>query len=420
MAKRAGLSISRRGLVGAAGAGLASLAVGANGIRSVARAAELGRASHLPIPLEEPVPLDRLETPALLLDLDAFERNLEKMARHGRARKIGLRPHGKTHKCGIIARRQIDKGAVGICAAKVSEAEVFVEAGVEEVLITSPVATPEKVLRIVELAKRAPTLTMVIDNEKSARDFDAAARAAGVVLRVLVGLDTGTRRTGIALGDPALALVDLIARLSHLDFRGLQAYAGHVMHVQGHAPRKERSIAALEPCLDTRERIERAGHRVQLFTGGGTGTFDIDCDIEGVTDLQVGSYIFMDVQYRAIGDREGDVFDSFEPALFVLATAISQPVKEAITVDAGGKAFAYEPKSGPEFRHLDGLLYHYGGDEHGIVQFLDDRRPLKLGQKAQLIVSHCDPTVNLYDVIHPFRDGVVTELWPIDARGRSQ
>ncbi len=261
---------------------------------------------------------------------------------------------------------------------------------------------------------------MVIDRPQNAQDFDEAAAAAGLTLRVLIGLDTGTRRTGSALGEPALKLARTVGRLRNLQLDGIQAYAGHLMHAKGYESRKQRSIDTISRCLETRLLLEREGFEIGVFTGGGTGTFDIDSGIEGMTDLQVGSYLFMDVQYRAIGDADSDVFDAFEPSLFVLATAISQPVADRITVDAGYKAFANERNSKPEFRRLEGLKYYYGGDEHGIVIFTTDARPLQVGDKAQLIISHCDPTVNLYDYYHIVQDGRVKQLWPISARGCSQ
>ncbi len=377
-------------------------------------------AAHHPLILDKPKEIDELDTPALLIDYDAMERNLVAMANHAAVKGIGLRPHVKTHKCPMIAKRQIELGAVGICAAKVSEAEVMVDAGIENVLITSPVATPEKIHRVVSLASRTPGLQVVIDRPQNAQDFDEAAAAAGVKLRVLIGLDTGTRRTGSPLGEPALKLAHTVSRLRNLQFDGLQAYAGHVMHAKGHEDRKQKSIESLSRCLETRHLLEREGFEVGVFTGGGTGTFDIDSGIKGVTDLQVGSYLFMDVQYRVIGDVDSDIFDAFEPSLFVLATAISQPVRDRITVDAGYKAFANERNSRPEFRSLEGLEYYYGGDEHGIVTFTTDARPLQVGDKAQLIISHCDPTVNLYDYYHIVQDNHVKQLWPISARGCSQ
>jgi D-serine deaminase-like pyridoxal phosphate-dependent protein len=260
----------------------------------------------------------------------------------------------------------------------------------------------------------------VVDAGSAARALDAAAAAAGIRLGVLIDLDTGTRRTGIAPGEPALALAREIRALKHLRFDGLQAYSGHVMHVVGREERKKQSLESLASALDTRALLERNGIAVKTFSGGGTGTYDIDCDVPGMTDLQVGSYLFMDVQYRMIGDGDGEVFDTFEPSLTVLATAISQPVPQLITIDAGFKAFAHEPEAKPQFKDRAGLAYFYGGDEHGICAFTSEARALALGDKAELIVSHCDPTVNLYDAFHVVRDGMVRELWPIAARGKSQ
>ncbi len=342
------------------------------------------------------------------------------MAAYVAAKGVGIRPHVKTHKCPILARRQIALGALGVCAAKVSEAEVMVDGGIANVLITSPVSTPEKFARVVALAKRAPGVQIVVDAPAAVSALDAAARAAGIELGVMVDLDTGTRRTGIAPGEPALALARQIAAAKHLRLDGIQAYAGHVMHVVGHEERKKKSLESLAACLDTRTLLEKNGIAVRAFTGGGTGTFDIDCDVAGMTDLQLGSYLFMDVQYRMIGDVDSALFDTFEPSLTVLATAISQPVPQLITIDAGFKAFAHEPEARPQFKDLEGLEYFYGGDEHGICAFKGEARPLHVGEKAQLIVSHCDPTVNLYDVFHVVRDGAVRELWPIAARGKSQ
>ncbi|MCH8332900.1 DSD1 family PLP-dependent enzyme [Candidatus Sumerlaeota bacterium] len=382
--------------------------------------AEVASSSSAPLQLEEPVHVNDLSTPALLIDLGVMESNLQKMAAYLKSKNVGLRPHTKTHKCPIIAKKQIELGAVGVCAAKVSEAEVMVDAGIENVLITSPVVTPEKINRVVSLAKRSPGLQMVIDNAKTARDFADASEAAGTALRILIDLDTGTRRTGIAPGAPALGLLEYISKnCKPLVFDGLQAYAGHVMHVRGHAQRKQRSLESLEACLETKQLMEKAGYGVAVFSGGGTGTYDIDCDVSAMTDLQLGSYLFMDVQYRAIGDADSELFDEFSPSLFVLVTTISQPVEGLITVDAGYKAFATDSVK-PEFRDLAGVDYNWGGDEHGICRITDPAREIKLGEKFEMIVSHCDPTVNLYDHYYPYRDGMVTELWPIAARGKSQ
>lgn len=404
--------ISRRTFLGTS-------AAGALAVPSVANSAAMAT-SIAPIVLEQSKRLDELDTPALLIDLDKMESNLKKMADHARAKNIGLRPHTKTHKCPIIAKMQLELGAVGVCCAKVSEAEVMLDAGVDKILITSPVVTPEKIDRVIALAAKSPHIQMVVDNAKTVKDFDKAARARDVPLRVLIDLDVGTRRTGVALGEPAVKLLKVIGKSKSLRFDGIQAYAGHLMHVTGYKTRKIMSETALAKALETKGMMERAGFEVGTVTGSGTGTFDIDSDVAGMTDMQVGSYLFMDVQYREVGDRDSDVFDYFEPSLFVLVTAISQPVPERlITVDAGYKAFASDSVT-PEFRDEPGLVYRWGGDEHGIVQLKDPSRPVKLGDKFSMIVSHCDPTVNLYDYYHPYRGDTVRELWPIAARGKSQ
>lgn len=404
--------VSRRTFFGAAAGGTLAMAV-VPGAKALERKSEAVR-------LERPLALDELHTPALTVDLDVMEANLEKMANAARAAGVGLRPHTKTHKCPIIAKRQLERGAVGVCAAKVAEAEAMVSGGVDNVLITSPVVTKEKIDRVIALAQRSGGIQMVVDNPKTATDFNDAAKNAGMTLRVLVDLDTGTRRTGSPLGDPAVKLVEhVVRRCPSLQFDGLQAYAGHVMHVKGFENRKRRSVESLSKCLDTRKLVEKAGFEVGVFSAGGTGTFDIDSEIDGVTDLQVGSYLFMDSQYREAGDRDSDVFDFFEPSLFVLVTAISQPVDEMITVDGGIKAFATDAGK-PEFRTAKGIQYNFGGDEHGMCRITDPDAGVKLGDKFELLAPHCDPTVNLYDYYHPYRDGKVEELWPITARGASQ
>jgi D-serine deaminase-like pyridoxal phosphate-dependent protein len=371
------------------------------------------------IALERPLPIDSVPTPALAVDAAALERNLERMAAHAKAKDIALRPHTKTHKCPLLAKKQLELGAIGVCAAKVSEAEVMVDAGIEAVLITSPVVTRDKISRVVELARRSRGAQIVVDNAAAATSLGDAARSAGVTVGVLIDLDPGMGRTGVAPGAPALDLLRHIARLPGLRFDGLQCYAGNVMHVNGWEERRKRSLQALERAIETKALMEREGFEVRAFTGGGTGTFDIDCDVDAFTDLQVGSYLFMDVGYRRCGGRGGAVFNDFEPSLFVLATAISKPAAGYITIDAGFKSLSAD--SGvPDLYDVSGVLYKWGGDEHGILVLESPSRPIELGDQVTLIVPHCDPTVNLYDVFHPYRNGRVEELWPISARGKSQ
>ncbi|MFQ5743543.1 MAG: alanine racemase [Acidobacteriota bacterium] len=243
--------------------------------------------------------------------------------------------------------------------------------------------------------------------------------SGGSRLSVLLDLNVGTDRTGVAMGKPALELAEAVSRSPALGFAGIQGYAGHLQHLVGWEYRRQASRAAMSRALEVKHELEKAGHEVPIFTGGGTGTYNIDDELEGVTDVQVGSYLFMDVNYRNVGGESGSVFDDFRPSLLVLATAISQPVKGRITIDAGYKAFAtdHEP---PVPRDIQGVSYRWAGDEHGILQFQDPSREIKIGDKLLMIASHCDPTVNLYDNFYPFRAEEVEETWPIAARGASQ
>ncbi len=379
------MTLSRRDFVGIVGIGAAGLA----SRPATAAPDDIDPASFKGRSVWE------LPTPALLIDLDAMEANLDRMADLYRERPAELRPHGKTHKCPIIARQQLVRGAVGICAAKVSEAAVFVEDGIDNVLITSPVVTPERIDRVVELTRRSRGVQIVVDRASNVEDYARAATAAGIEFSLVVDLDMGTHRTGI---DPAAAdqLARAIVDAPGLTFGGLQAYAGHLMHVEGFTDRKARSEAALAPAVACKRRLEDAGIAVPMLSVGGTGTYNVDGDIDGVTDVQVGSYLFMDVNYRAVGGINGPVFDDFTPSLFVLATAISQPAEGRITIDAGYKAFAADQQP-PEPLEESGVTYRWGGDEHGILLFDDPSRDLSVGDKLRLIASHCDPTVNLYD-----------------------
>jgi D-serine deaminase-like pyridoxal phosphate-dependent protein len=382
-----------------------------------------------PVPLREPLPLDALPTPALVLDLAPFERNLAAMARHLARHGVRARPHTKTHKCPEIGRRQIAAGAVGLCCAKPGEAEVMADAGLDSLLLTSPVATADKAKRVAALAARCAELLIVVDSELGAKLLSEAAAEARVELGVLVDLDPGTHRTGVALGETAARFTRLVRSLPHLRFEGLQAYAGHLQHVHGFEERRLRAHEIWERVLATRRLLEQDGSPSRILTGGGTGTFDIDPEVPGLglSDVQVGSYVFMDAEYRAIGGPPGGppggphgaTFEPFETALFVLLTAISRPVPDRITVDGGFKAFATDSVR-PELIDVEGVRYHWGGDEHGILELQAPSRPIELGDKLRVRVPHCDPTVNLYDGFWVLRGDAVTEWWPIAARGRGE
>jgi D-serine deaminase-like pyridoxal phosphate-dependent protein len=360
-----------------------------------------------------------LPTPALLLDLDAFEANVAAMARHCRAHGLALRPHGKTHKCPEIANALIRAGAVGACAAKVSEAEVFAAHGVTGILVTTPVVGRDKIERAVELARQHGDTLFLADHPANVRALDVAAAAAGVVLNVVIDLHVG-RKGGVLPGEPALELARLVASLQHLNPAGLQAYAGFASHTVGYDQRRIASAEALGPAVETKRLLDRDGIACPLLTGGSTGTYDIDTAIGSVTELQPGSFIFMDLDYRGIGGRDGGAFRDFRAALTVLTTVVSKPTSALAIIDAGTKAFSTDRPLVPEAIGVKGVTYAWGGDEHGKLDVRRASAAVELGDRLEFVVPHCDPTVNLYDRIYCLRGDVVEAAWPIAARGKSQ
>lgn len=377
-------------------------------------------APSAPVPLTPPVPLADIHTPALLLDLDVFEENLGRMQQHLAAAGMGLRSHTKTHKCPEVARRQVASGAVGVCCATVSEAEAMADGGIDDILITSPVTTRDKFDRVARLACSCPQLKIVVDNATAAEGLAGAASRHDTTIDVLIDLDPGMGRTGVTPGMPALRLAEFLRDdCVRLNLLGIQMYAGNCMHIEGWPARREKYRKTLEAGLQTRDLFDSHGFATQIVSGGGTGTFDMEAEIGLFTDIQAGSYAFMDVEYRMAGGREGSVFDYFGPSLFVLVTAISQPQTGKITFDGGYKAFATDTVK-PEFRDLEGVRFHWGGDEHGIVELRNPSLTVTLGDKLQMLTPHCDPTVNLYDHLLVFREGHVESIWPVNARGCSQ
>ena len=362
---------------------------------------------------------EEIPTPALVLDLARFERNLGRMAKHVARSGKQLRPHAKTHRCPEIARRQIAAGAVGVACAKLGEAEVMAATGLRGLLITTEVVPADKIHRLVQLVRTAPDTMVVVDHPDNAREIARAARAAGVVVNVLIDVDVGGRRTGAQPGEPAVALAREVASLNGLRFRGLQGYAGQCAHVMGWEARREASRAAMAPLAETRRRVEAAGLAVEIVAGGSTGTFDIDVEMPELTELQSGSYCVMDLDYRRIGDRRSDSLTEFEMALTVIATVVSVPTHDRAMVDAGLKAFSTDKPFPPEAVERPGLDYGFAGDEHGRLTVRDPDRPPRLGERIEFFPPHCDPTINLYDRIFAVRDGKVEDVWDVAARGRS-
>lgn len=360
-----------------------------------------------------------VSTPALVIDLGPFERNIALMQAHCGRAGLKLRPHAKTHKSSAIARRQVKAGAVGQCCAKLGEAEALAAVGIDGLLVTSPVVTPAAFARVARLNAMLDDFMIVADSALCVEGYAGAAGASGKRLKVLVDVDIGLHRTGAQPGAPALALARQVAASPVLEFAGLQGYAGHLQHIADFGERRAASLAALRLLAATRDAILGAGLPCPIVSGGGTGTFDIDAEAGVFTELQAGSYIFMDRQYRDVGGRNAATLP-FETALFVATTVISTPVPGLATTDAGLKSFATE--AGPPVIHSGapaGATYFFFGDEQGGVAFGDATDTIALGSRVLCVAPHCDPTVNLHDFYHVIDGDRLVALWAIEARGRS-
>ncbi len=357
-----------------------------------------------------------LTTPALLLDRDSFEANVVKMSEHSRKAGIDLRPHAKTHKCAEIALRQIRAGALGVCVATIREAEAMAAAGVRGLMITSEMVGRSKIERLLNLTRKQPDTMSVVDNLTHVEQLFDAAVATKTKLNVLLDVDPGGRRTGIPGGEKVVELAEKIVKLSHLNLRGIHAYSGAASHTIGFEARREYSKQAMGPALETFARLKQLGMPVEILSGGSTGTYNIDPALAGMTELQVGSYVFMDADYRKIGGQNGPTYDDFAPSLTVLATVISKNYSDTATVDAGYKAFATDRKFGPEIKDASGIGFSFGGDEHGVLSLENPSRDIKVGDRLEFIVPHCDPNVNLYDRIYCTRGENVDAMWRIVGR----
>jgi 3-hydroxy-D-aspartate aldolase len=365
------------------------------------------------VPATIGMPLSEVDTPSLILELDAFERNLDRMDASLAGKPIKIRPHAKSHKCPEIALRQIKRGAVGVCCQKVSEAEAMVDGGVPDVLIANEVVGAPKLKRLAALAKRA-RIAVCADDEGNVAELDDAARAAGVKLDVLVEVNVGANRCGVEPGEPALRLAQAISRLKNLRFAGLQAYQGAAQHLRKVEERRAAIEKACALVRETTELLEDARIACERVTGAGTGTYLFEA-VSGVYhELQAGSYIFMDVDYSKNEWTESGI-PRFEHSLYVWTTVMSRPAPERAVVDAGLKASSVDSGM-PRVAEVAGAEYVKISDEHGVLR-LDDGVRLAVGNKLKLIPGHCDPTVNLYDNFVCVRGGRVEALWPITARG---
>ena len=368
------------------------------------------------VKLADPLPVSELPTPALVLNRPALQRNIEKMAGYLAERGKGFRPHAKTHKCPLICAAQLDAGAVGVCVAKIGEAAAQIAGGVQQILITSPVTTATKAAVVGELALAADDLNIVIDSTAGLTALQQQLPQYAH-LGILIDVDIAMGRTGTRSVDDAARLIEAVAADPRLTFRGIQHYAGHVMHLAEFKQRRVKSHELWQKVAELVAELAGRGMHCEIVTGAGTGTYNIDVDVPILTDLQVGSYIFMDEEYRQVASAEGDRFNDFEVSLTVACTTISQPRSGTMTVDGGYKAFASDSVA-PVSDDLAGVKFHFAGDEHGVLVLPEGEQALRLGQVLQFVTPHCDPTVNLHDFYWVQEaDGLIHSVWPITARG---
>ena len=360
-----------------------------------------------------------LDSPALCVDLDKMEQNIKAVHTGLQGTGVAVRPHIKTHKCPEIAKMQIAAGAIGVCAAKISESEVMLNNGITNVLMTGVNITAPKIRKAMELRKKYAGFIQATDNPLNARDLQDAAKAAGIIADVVVDIDV-VKRSGVIAGAPALSLAQLVDKMPNLKFRGLLAYDGGVQHAIGFQKRKETALRNYEPAVMTYEMVRKAGLNVEIFSGGGTGTYNIMTSVPGFTDVQVGSYLFMDCQYIEIGGAKNEtVFDDFAPSLTVMTTIINANHPGRLITDSGSKSLTLNRPTAFVIGE-PGFSYNAGSDEYGTVTFEKANKTYKVGDRLEVIVPHCDPVVNLYDFMYGIRREKVESVLPILARGKSQ
>lgn len=352
-----------------------------------------------------------VDTPSLMLDINALNANIQFLANYFRQRHCKLRPHFKSHKCATIAQLQMKAGAVGMTCAKLGEAEALAGAGIRNILVANQIVGPLKIRRLIELCRRADMMVAVdsIDNVKMLSEH---AAAAGVSLGVLVEVDSGMGRCGVVPGQAALDLARQIAASPGLRFEGLQGYEGHSVDLRDEAERVTKTRAALKLLVGTRNLIESAGVRVNIVSGGGTGTFDVTGVCDGVDELQAGSYACMDWYYS-------DIRPEFKQAMSILATVISRPSPAKMIIDVGRKGTGSE-WGPPRVKNVPGAeVTGFNSEEHSTIA-IPSATDIKVGDRIEIIPAHGCTTANLYSefIVH---DGVkVVAKWPIEARGKLQ
>jgi 3-hydroxy-D-aspartate aldolase len=358
---------------------------------------------------------DEIDTPALIIDLDAFEFNLDTMAALLAPTGVKLRAHAKTHKSPVIAKLQMARGAVGNCVQKVAEAEVLAWGGIPDILVSNEVVGTAKLSRLCALSRIAK-IAVCADDAGQVDAIEAAAADAGIRMTVLVEIDVGAGRCGVQPGPDAVSLALRIAVSKHLIFGGLQAYHGSAQHKRTPAERRMLIGGAVDASRRTVEQLRQQGLDCAIVGGAGTGTFEIESKSGVYTEMQAGSYIFMDADYARNLDEAGMPVSTFRHALFVLSTVMSQSQAGIAVLDAGHKAVAVDSGFPTVWRRPD-VSYTSASDEHGKLQYGSETAAPKLGEKVLLVPGHCDPTVDKFDWYVGVRKGRVECLWPVAARG---
>ena len=358
---------------------------------------------------------DEVDTPALLIDLDAFEYNLNLMAEKVAAAGVKLRAHAKTHKSPVITHMQMARGAVGNCVQKVGEAEALVWGGVPNVLVSNEVVGASKLARFAALSRMATT-AICVDDASQVAALEAAGRDAGQRLTVLVEIEVGSNRCGVAPGSDAVALAQMIAASSHLRFGGLQAYNGRAQHLRSLAERTAAIGATIENTRRTVDMLRQQGLACDIVGGAGTGTFELEGASGVFNELQAGSYVFMDADYGRNLDGSGAPISTFRHALFVLGTVMSAARPGVAVVDVGHKSVAIESGLPLVWQRPDVRATGFS-DEHGRLEFGPETTAPKIGEKLRLVPGHCDPTVDRHAWYVGVRNGRVESVWPIAAHG---
>lgn len=358
------------------------------------------------------MPIGELDTPALLVDLDVLTQNIHKMAQFFSKSRIQVRPHIKTHKCPQIAELQIKAGASGITCAKVSEAEVFAAVGITDILIANQITGPAKINRLTDLAGTSD-LMVAVDDPANVRELNQICQEKDVNLRVLVEVNIGMNRCGVEPGIEALELAKSVQAASSLTFLGFQAYEGHLVLIEDPVERAEKVAQAFAPLTQTIQMLEGVGLPVQVVSGGGTGTYDLAATKTPLTEVQVGSYVFMDDTYSRVRP-------DFSPAIMVSSTVVSRPVPERLVTDAGLKAMSNE-FGWPVLLGEDRATMNYLSEEHAVLTLDDPQKStLKGGDKVQFLPSHVCTTVNLHEKFYVHQNGALVDIWSIEARGCTQ